>query len=298
MSSTIDVLLPYYGDVGLLKKAVLSVKAQTYSDWKLLVLDDGYPDPEPSRWLRSLAESDSRIAYMRNETNLGANGNYRKALALASSEMFVMMGADDMMLPNYLGAIANATERHHSIDVIQPGVEVIDENDRVYRPLTDRVKSWYAPRIDGHLVLRGEEMAVSLTRADWAYFPSIAWRTATVQNIGFREGLDVVQDLALMLDICTSGGTMLVLSDTAFQYRRHAGSDSSVRAFDGRRFAEEHRFFLAEADRFAKLGWTKAARAARLHLSSRLHGLTTMGKALLRGHPKAAARLAPYVFGR
>jgi glycosyltransferase involved in cell wall biosynthesis len=298
VSSTIDVLLPYYGDVELLKKAVLSVKAQTYSDWKLLVLDDGYPDPEPSTWLRSLAESDPRIVYMRNETNLGANGNYRRALTMASSEMFVMMGADDIMLPNYLGVIADAAERHRGIDVFQPGVEVIDEKDRVYRPLTDRVKRWYAPRVDGYLILQGQQMAVSLSRADWAYFPSIAWRTATVQRIGFREGLDVVQDLALMLDICTSGGSMLVIDERAFRYRRHAGSDSSIRALDGRRFAEERRFFLAEAECFAKLGWAKAARVARLHLSSRLHALTVMGTALLRGHAKSAVRLAPYVFGR
>jgi hypothetical protein len=119
-----------------------------------------------------------------------------------------------------------------------------------------------------------------------------------VQRIGFREGLDVVQDLALMLDICTSGGSMLVIDERAFRYRRHAGSDSSIRALDGRRFAEERRFFLAEAECFAKLGWAKAARVARLHLSSRLHALTVMGTALLRGHAKSAVRLAPYVFGR
>ena len=42
--------LPYYGDVDLMKLAVRSVLGQQYPHWRLFVVDDGYPDPEPARW--------------------------------------------------------------------------------------------------------------------------------------------------------------------------------------------------------------------------------------------------------
>ena len=77
---TVDILFPYYGDVAMMKQAVLSVVGQTNPDWRMIVIDDGYPDDSIPGWFESL--KDERITYMRNEKNLGANGNYRKCLVL------------------------------------------------------------------------------------------------------------------------------------------------------------------------------------------------------------------------
>lgn len=283
-------MLPYYGDVEYMKKAVESVLAQTVHDWRLVVIDDGYPDPTPAEWVGEIAARDPRVHYLRNETNLGANGNYRRAVELVESDLFVMMGADDVMLPNYLSVVLRLAAAFPHADVLQPGVAVIDGDGRRYLPMADRVKRWYAPHVEGMRELRDEEMALSLVRADWAYFPSLAWRSATVKRIGFTEGLDVVQDLALLLDIAAGGGAVAIGSEVAFEYRRHAQSDSSVRAFDGRRFQEERQFFITQARRFAELGWTRASRAARNRFTSRLHTGSMALKAMTR-RQWAASRL-------
>ena len=81
---SVEFLLPFYGDPDLLRETIRSVLDQTDPDWTLTVVDDGYPDPEVEAWIRGLA--DDRITYHRNETNLGANGNYRKAISLATRE--------------------------------------------------------------------------------------------------------------------------------------------------------------------------------------------------------------------
>src|SRR5674476_123713 len=62
---TVDVLFPYYGDVALMKEAVRSVLRQSYGDFRLIVVDDGYPDDSIPGWFDSLG--DSRISYERNE---------------------------------------------------------------------------------------------------------------------------------------------------------------------------------------------------------------------------------------
>ena len=79
---SVEFLLPFYGDPDLLRETIRSVLDQTDPDWTLTVVDDGYPDPEVEAWIRGLA--DDRITYHRNETNLGANGNYRTAITLAT----------------------------------------------------------------------------------------------------------------------------------------------------------------------------------------------------------------------
>lgn len=279
----IDVMLPYYGDVDHFTKAVDSVLAQTYTDFRLVVVDDGYPDPEPARYMGEICARDPRVTYERNETNLGANGNYRKCLGMVTAPIVVVMGADDVMLPNYLQVVADGFAAVPDAAVMEVGVAVIDEHGRSVRPLSDTVKSLTTPKADGRTVLHGEKLMTSLMHGNWTYFPSLAWSAEWVTRIGFREGLDVVQDLALLVDCVTAGGSMVYDPTLAFLYRRHSASDSSVRALDGRRFDEEARFFAGEADAFAARGWTNAERAARLHLTSRLNALSLLPTAAKSG---------------
>ncbi len=291
--ASVDVLFPYYGDVDLMKKAARSVMGQQFQDWRLIVVDDGYPDPEPARWFSEI--DDARVSYQRNESNLGANGNYRKALELVEAPIAVFMGADDVMLPNYLQTVVETFGAHPTADVVQPGVQVINENGAAVAPLVDRVKSLAMPGSTTPTVLQGERLATSLLHAGWHYFPSLAWRSETIKRIGFRPEFDVVQDLALLLDIAADGGAMVLQPELAFLYRRHSGSDSSVRALDGRRFDEERRYFEIEARRFAALGWQKAARAASLHFTSRLNAVALLGTSLLKGRKASVSSLARHV---
>ena len=244
---TVDILFPFYGDVAMMKEAVRSVLRQTNPDWRLIVVDDGYPDDSIPGWFDSL--KDSRVTYMRNETNLGANGNYRKCLTFVENPLVQVMGADDVMLPNYVDWLVKAAKRHPDANIFQPGVFVIDEHGAPSHTLVEKVKGFYMPSRRVPQVLRGETLAVSILRGDWLYFPSLAWRAETILGIGFREGYDVVQDMALVCDVAMKGGGLLYDPTAAFLYRRHSGSDSSWRALEGTRFGEERRFFLRPSPR-------------------------------------------------
>lgn len=293
--TAVDVMFPYYGDVELMKQAARSVMGQQHQDWRLVVIDDGYPDPEPARWFAEI--SDPRVSYQRNDANLGANGNYRKAVDLIEAPIAVIMGADDIMLPNYLTTIVESFAEFPQASAVQPGVQVIDELGRATMPLTDLVKKAATPRGGQRRLLGGEALATSLLHAGWHYFPSIAWNSETLKRIGFRSEFDVVQDLALLLDIAADNGSLVMTPELAFLYRRHSGSDSSVRAFDGRRFDEERRFFEGEAARFERIGWTRAARAARLHVTSRLNAVTLIARSAAGRKFGYIPKLARHVIG-
>ena len=123
--------------------------------------------------------------------------------------------------------------------------------------------------------MSGQELAVSLLRGNWTYFPSICWRTETVRRRGFDPAFDVVLDLALQLDIVLDGGDLVLLPEHTFRYRRHDRSASSV-ASDDRRFGEEAQFFADVARTMDSAGWPAASRAARRHWTSRLHALAAV----------------------
>jgi hypothetical protein len=135
-------------------------------------------------------------------------------------------------------------------------------------------------------------------RGNWLYFPSICWKSDTLVATNFREGLNVVQDLALALDLIKAGGSLVVDSTVCFQYRRHRESDSSWRALEGTRFIEEREFFIGMAEEFEAIGWRRAARTARLHLSSRLNAATLLPKAWRTKQHQGVSNLRGHVLAR
>lgn len=275
---TLDIMLPFYGRVDHFKAAVTSVLAQEDPDWRLVVIDDHYPDESAGQWLLGLG--DPRIEYIRHPVNRGINANFQMSIDLAVNDWLVIFGGDDVMLPGYVGRVRHLIAQHPSATFIHPGTRVIDDEGRPTRPLVDRMKAVYRPRVRGSLELSGERLAVSITRGNWMNFPAIAWSRAAVRPVGFRPGVEVVQDLALALDLAFGGGSLVIDDEVVFEYRRHASSVSSWRAAEGSRFVEEQEFFLALAAEFHARGWARAERAARLHLSSRINALTKVPQAL------------------
>jgi glycosyltransferase involved in cell wall biosynthesis len=295
---TVDVMLPHYGRLDLVQATVRSVLAQDDPNWRLTVVDDTgeSADDALAEWCAGLA--DDRVRYHRNPRNLGINRNFQQCVDLVEHDLAVLIGNDDLMLPGYVGTVRRAHAAHPEVAIIQPGVEVVDAEGAPARSIVDLSKRWvYAPRVAEPTVLAGQELAVSLLRGNWLYFPSICWRSEPLRRTGFREGLDVVQDLALVLDLVLDGESLLVEPTTCFRYRRHDASVSSAHAADGRRFAEERAFFLESADRMAARGWPRAARAARRHLSSRLNALTRLPTAARHGGLGGVRTLARHAFG-
>ncbi len=273
-------MIPFYGDPGLFRDAVESVRAQSDPDWRLVVIDDVYPDTTPGEWVSSLG--DERIHYVRNETNLGVSGNFTRAVELVRNEHFVLMGCDDLLESGYVAAMRAAIARHPTGSYFQPAVTVIADDGSPALPLADRVKAWYRPKHTQPVVLSGERLAVSLLRGNWTYFPSICWTAQVVRRHGFDAEFDVVLDLALQLDIVASGGSLVLLPERTFRYRRHAGSVSSWTAQDGTRFDEERAFFLSAKRRLRVAGWSHAARVASAHWSSRLNAVTKLPAAVAK----------------
>ena len=276
----LDIALPFYGDVAFMKQTVQSILNQSDSNWRLVVVDDGYPDDTIPVWFAGL--DDQRIEYQRNVKNLGANGNFQKCLGLLSAEYCLVMGADDLLEPNFVERVNELINASPGISMIHPGVKVIDETNQLISTRSDQVKKRIRKSQSQSTVLSGEPLARALMKGNWMYFPSIVWKTTTIQEIGFRPGFHVCQDLGLAMDLIMQGGEMALIDDEIFRYRRHQESDSSVKAINGERFKDEKHFFTVMAKDLKKMEWNSASRAARLHTTSRMHAASLIPACIAR----------------
>lgn len=296
MGVALDILVPFWGDPALLRKTVDSVVAQRNPDWMLTVVDDAYPDPGVAKWFAEL--DDPRIRYLRHDVNRGITESFRHCVALATQDVMMLLGCDDILLPGYVDVVLAAHRRFPEAAIIQPGVRVIDDDGRVVRTLADEVKRRVVrPRVDEATLLGGEKLVTSLLHGDWLYWPSLTFRTDRIRSVDFRDGFPIVLDLALVIDLVCRGRLLLLEPTVCFHYRRHRASASSVKLVDGSRFEGERAYFAIAARQCRKLGWTHAERAARARLTSRAHAATQLPGALLGRRFEASRVLARHAFG-
>ena len=292
-SSVIDIFIPYWGDPKKLYDAVDSVLAQTSSGWRLTVVDDCYPE-DVTEHFQTI--KDPRVRYIRNDKNLGIIDNFTKCQQMAEGDYTVIMGCDDLLHPEYVATIERAAKHFPSVEIIQPGVKVVDDSGSRVTPLADRVKSAITPRGKGTRAISGENLATSLFVGDWLYWPSLAFRTDALKKVKFDPDYQIILDLGLVMDLVQSGARLALTNDIVFFYRRHADSLSSRALLDGPRFKDEKKFFAERAEAMEALGWRKAARAARLHLTSRLHALAMLPGAVVKR--KGVSELLRLAFSR
>jgi GT2 family glycosyltransferase len=260
--------------------------------WRLSVIDDGAADGldgDLKPWLAGLG--DDRVRYLPNPHRLGINRNFQRCADEATAELVVVLGADDRLLPDFVGRVRQVATEVPDAAFVHTGAAVIDEDGRPALPLADRVKRITTPAIRGHRVMGGEELATSLLHGNWMYFPSVAFRREVLQRHGFRPGYDIVLDLDLYLRILLAGGKAVLLSEPCVEYRRHGASLSSAQALDGSRFDEELAYFGEAAGLAAAAGWPRAVRAARWHWTSRLHSVAKVPALLAAGDRRTAAAL-------
>jgi glycosyltransferase involved in cell wall biosynthesis len=270
--ATVHFVIPFYGADHYLFATIASAQRLNRADWTMTVIDDCNPDTKAADHIDQL--DDARIRYIRNECNLGIAGNLYRALQLgveSTARYVTSLGADDLLLPNYIDVIDRAFRDHPSAIIVQPGVAVIGEHDEPITPLADRIKraaSWAARRRGE---IGGEDAVASLLRGNWTYLPSLAFRRDVIERTRAHRDIDAISDLSHTIDMLLVGGAIALPAEIAFHYRRHAGNDSSTRARTGRRFEEERRYYREISAELTRQGWVRAARAADRHLLSRLH---------------------------
>ncbi|MCX8080980.1 MAG: glycosyltransferase [Bacteroidia bacterium] len=96
----VSVVMPVYNASAFVEEAVQSILNQTFSNWELIVIDDGSTDSSPQIIEKHLA--DKRIKYIRKEKNEGIVSALNLGISLTRGKYVARMDADDISLPHRL----------------------------------------------------------------------------------------------------------------------------------------------------------------------------------------------------
>jgi glycosyltransferase involved in cell wall biosynthesis len=128
MSVLVSVVMATRNDDPLfLAQAIDSIKAQTYSDWELVVADDS-DRRDTIQVLESYASElgETKFRLLRNDPPLGLPRSINRALAASRGQLVARMDGDDLCLPDRLEAQVAYLEEHPDVGIVGSDIEIVD----------------------------------------------------------------------------------------------------------------------------------------------------------------------------
>jgi glycosyltransferase involved in cell wall biosynthesis len=106
----VSVLMPTYKQAAFIRRAVESLKAQTFTDWELVIVNDDSPDDTEA--LIADYRTLPNVIYERLPQNVGIGAAFNHALTLARGEYIAYLPSDDVYYPEHLLRLVTMLEFH------------------------------------------------------------------------------------------------------------------------------------------------------------------------------------------
>jgi GT2 family glycosyltransferase len=212
----VSVIVPAYRVTESIAATLDSVLAQTFTDYEIIVVNDGSPDTEELESV--LAPYRDRIVYLRQE-NQGMSGARNTGIRAARGKYIAPLDADDMWDPEHLAAQVAVLEAEPSIDLVYADARIFGDLPEAGKTVMDLCPSAGEVTFE-RLVARQCTVHVCVT---------VCRREALIRAGLFDPDLRRVEDIDMWLRISRQRHRIVYQRRVLGSYRRRAGSLSSDR---------------------------------------------------------------------
>jgi glycosyltransferase involved in cell wall biosynthesis len=220
-----SVLIPVFNGQEYLEQAVESVLGQTFTDFELLLLDDGSSD-DSREIMESFAHQDQRCQ-VHSWPNRGIVETLNAGLELAVGKYIIRMDSDDVCTPDRFDKQVRFLENNPQCVVVGSRVLWIDPEGM---PL----------RTAGEQLDHGDIDAENMRGGQVLHHPAVTIRSDALRRLGaYREGFRHAEDLDLFLRLAEVG-KVANLPEILLSYRQHLDSI-------GHRYPEQQRVAVRDA---------------------------------------------------
>jgi glycosyltransferase involved in cell wall biosynthesis len=181
MAPRVSVIIPTYNRADLVQQALASVKAQTYRDFEIVVVDDGGTDGT-----FEVLSADREIRVLRHAGRRGVSAARNTGIIAARGEWLALLDSDDLWLPDKLARQILLLEGQPALLICQTGETWVRRGVRVNKPLSHR-------QVGGKIFLP------SLARCVISPSAVVLHRRLISDHGGFDETLPAAEDYDLWL---------------------------------------------------------------------------------------------------
>lgn len=142
----VSVILPSYNYAEELHRCIESVLTQTFSDWELIIVDDGSTDNSAEVIRSYVNKYPDKIYFFEHEEkiNKGLSKTYQMGISKASGEYIALLEADDYWRLDSLELKAGILERYPEVSVAYTDIEMFGSKKMIQQINRD-IQSWELP---------------------------------------------------------------------------------------------------------------------------------------------------------
>lgn len=209
----ISAVLPVYNGEAYVREAVESILAQTFTDFELIIINDGSTDGS-STILRELAARDPRIVLV-ERANGGLVSALNEGIGQARAELIARMDADDVAMPERFALQYARMEAEPHLGLLGSFIRIMDKTGRIIR--------------QGDYPVSPAETARFLEHGCPVAHPTVMMRREAVLKAGgYRKLFSHCEDYDLWLRISELGYGIANLPQPLLNYRMHGANVSAV----------------------------------------------------------------------
>lgn len=219
----ISIIVPVYNAERYLKECLDSILAQTYSDWELILVDDGSTD-RSLQICQAYVQKDSRIRLVHRK-NGGEAAARKSGLKASSGEVITFVDSDDWLAPGTIETLYREMTAGNADVVISGYTEVRGDQEKV---ILNKIK----PGVYQGRKLEDELFSKMLNCADyfelglWPYFWNKLFKREIIGPCleDLNEKLVVGVDAVCVFPALLAARTICVIPDASYHYRIHPAS--------------------------------------------------------------------------
>lgn len=217
----ISVIIPVYKAEKYLSQCVESILSQTYTDFELILIDDGSPD-ESGRICDGYAFKDKRI-HVFHQINSGVSAARNKGLIEAHGKYVAFVDSDDYVRPDYLESLYAAMCSEPEVDLVIQNIERVNTNGETkVLPLPEH----YLRNKDKYQIL------TQYIKLGVGYSFGKLYLLSKIKDnhIYFIPNLSLLEDLCFLLDYVICVDKIIISNHASYVYRIGLSSSLSNNA--------------------------------------------------------------------
>ncbi|MDN6268745.1 glycosyltransferase family 2 protein [Tetragenococcus halophilus] len=204
----ISIIMPAYNSEKYIAESILSVIAQQYLNWELIVIDDSSLD-NTVNIVREFADKDSRIKLFINKNNFGVAKARNKGIDVSSGEWLAFLDSDDIWQKEKLSKQFEVIVKE-TAGFVFTGVEYINEEGKPFKGNHE-----IPQKVSYKELKRHNAIACSSVLLKKEYFANLRMRTGNLH-----------EDYATWLEILKNGKTAYGVNEPLLVYRLYRSSRS------------------------------------------------------------------------
>jgi glycosyltransferase involved in cell wall biosynthesis len=265
----LTICMPAFKAERYLEATLDSVRTQTFTDWELILVEDGSRDRAEELVQEFARTGSQRVQFVRHEKNQGLPATRNTGIGLARSEWIVLLDSDDLWTPDHLSDLVACAREHPEADLVHSGSVLFDSDSgrelEIRAPSAEIVSSYPLSLFLGAYIV--QPSSVMLKKSLWAKVG------------GFDPAFRYVEDREMWMRCARAGSLFAFTGRNTCRYRKHA---TALTTHSGP-------MAIAAAEVYDKaVDWS--AIPAQLRRDRAAAGWMAAGRIVLRQDPRAARR--------